>query len=120
MTYYAAEQLGLRTVVDATFMMGFMFPEHVAQEDLERYFAALRRAQLDIDLEPERFKHLYLKELPERYRDQLDVRRFGPGERIVFLPYSEEIFEKTQQWVRERELFDEAPQYVYDKVVISS
>ncbi len=40
----------------------------------------------------------------------IDVRRFGPGERIVFLPYSQEMFDKTQKWMHERNLFDVGPE----------
>jgi hypothetical protein len=34
------------------------------------------------------------------------VRRFSPGERIVFLPYGEEIYAKTQAWLQERGIFN--------------
>jgi len=30
------------------------------------------------------------------------VRRFSPGERIVFLPYGEEICAKMPAWLQER------------------
>ena len=35
-----------------------------------------------------------------------DVRRFSSGERIVFLPYGEDVYAKTQAWIRERGIFD--------------
>jgi hypothetical protein len=35
----------------------------------------------------------------------VDVRRFSPGERIVFLPYTAATYAKTQAWMRERGLF---------------
>ena len=111
---YLLEQLGCRRVLDCTFMAGFMFADGTDPDDVERYFTALRRAQMDLDFEPERYKHHYLDEMPRRYRDLVDVRAFGPGERIVFLPYTAEMYERTQQWMRERELFDTgvpAPQY---------
>ena len=56
------------------------------------YLAALRHAQMDIDLHPESFKHHHLRAVPEKYRHQVDVRTFGTGERIVFLPYTREVF----------------------------
>jgi NitT/TauT family transport system substrate-binding protein len=117
MSHYVAEQLGLRKIVDATFMIGFMVPEAAHRDDVEKYFRALKRAQMDIDLEVEKYKPYYSRELPERYHAKVDVRLFGPGERIVFLPYSKETFDKTQQWIHERRIFDTAPQYDYDKVV---
>jgi len=58
-----------------------------------------------VDLAPEKYKHFYLEEIPERYRARVDVRRFSSGERIVFLPYPEETYAKTQAWIRERGLF---------------
>ena len=47
--------------------------------------------------------------MPEKYRDRVDVRAFGAGERIVFLPYTREVFAATQEWARERDLFPELP-----------
>jgi hypothetical protein len=38
--------------------------------------------------------------VPEKYRHQVDVRTFGTGERIVFLPYTREVFAVTQAWTR--------------------
>src|SRR3954471_10782074 len=104
--YYMLEQLGFRKLVDTTFIMGFMVGEAAAADDMERYFRAMRRAQREIDLEPERHKHHWLRELPEDLRDAVDVRRFGPGERIVFEPYTREMFERTHRWMEAWELFD--------------
>ena len=112
------EQLGCRRIVDSTFMAGFMFNAETDPGDVERYFKALKRAQMDLDLEPERHKHHYLKEIPARFHDRVDVRRFGPGERVVFLPYTREMYERAQRWMHERGLFaerDSAP--VYESVV---
>ena len=59
------------------------------------------------------------KEIPARYRERVDVRLFGPGERVVFLPYSQETFESTQQWIHERDMFDEAPSCDYNAAVVN-
>jgi hypothetical protein len=67
----------------------------------------LKRAQMDLDCEPEKYKHYYLNEIPDRYRSKVDVRLFSPGERIVFLPYTEAMYARTQVWLNERGLFDE-------------
>jgi NitT/TauT family transport system substrate-binding protein len=83
---YLLEQHGFRRIVSTTFMMAFMFPPDVEAERVERYMRALLRAQSDIDIEPERYKHYFITEIPERFRDQEDVRRFGVGERVVPLP----------------------------------
>ena len=103
---YLLEQQGFRRVVDTTFMMAFMFPREANEDDIGRYMRALRRAQMDIDLEPERYKHYFLNEIPERFRPLIDPRRCGVGERVVFLPYTRAMFEKTQTWMHDRKLFD--------------
>lgn len=105
--YYVLEQQGFRRVVDTTFMIGFLITGDSTDEDVARYFRALRRAQQDIDLEPERYKHHFLKELPAQYHDLVDVRAFGTGERLVFEPYTREMYEQTHRWVRGLGLFAE-------------
>jgi NitT/TauT family transport system substrate-binding protein len=104
---YVAEQLGCRKILDTTFMIGFLLHKDADVEDVKRYFKALQRAQRDIDLEPERYKHYFLKELPEKYHAMIDVGTFGPGERLVFEPYTREIFERTHRWIEQEKLFPE-------------
>jgi ABC-type nitrate/sulfonate/bicarbonate transport system substrate-binding protein len=103
--FYVAEHLGCRKIVDTTFMIGHLVTEHADLQDVERYFKALRSAQHDIDMEPEAYKHYFLRELPERYHSLVDVRRFGPGERIIFEPYPQAAFERTRQWIESWNLF---------------
>jgi NitT/TauT family transport system substrate-binding protein len=103
---YIAEAFGFRKVLDAMFMIGFLATGHeVAAADVEKYLAALRRAQLELDLHLERYRHYHLRAVPEKYREQVDVRAFGMGERIVFLPYPREVFDATQRWTQAHEIF---------------
>lgn len=104
---YVLEQQGFRKILDTTFMIGFLFHRDINLMDVEKYFRALQRAQRDIDMEPERYKHYFLKELPEKYHDMVDVRGFGLGERLVFEPYTREMFEQAQRWMGEWKLFPE-------------
>jgi NitT/TauT family transport system substrate-binding protein len=120
-TFLAGEQLGLRRIVDCTFMITFMFPKTVSVEDVEKYMRALKRAQMELDLRPELYKPLYKDMIPARYRDRIDVRLFPPGERIVFLPYTRQTFERTQAWIHERGIFDHAPERVdYENAVVTA
>jgi NitT/TauT family transport system substrate-binding protein len=102
---YVVEQLGFRKIVDTTFMVGHLVAADASTEAVDRYFKALRRAQQDIDIEPELYKHYFLKELPARYHSMVDIRAFGPGERLVFEPYPREVFERTRQWIESWNLF---------------
>ena len=97
--YYFAEQLGFRKIIDTSFMIATMIKGTPEPEDVRRYFRALRRAQRDIDLRPERYTHYYQNEFPERFHDRMDTRRWGPGERIVFEPYTREVFAESFDWI---------------------
>ena len=118
---YIAEALGFRKVVDATFMIGFLVTgSDATRADVDKYLAALRRAQMDIDMHPEQYKHYHLRAVPEKYREQVDVRAFGTGERVVFLPYTREVFTETQQWIESHQLFTGAPALAgYDDAVMA-
>ena len=93
---YGIQQLGFRKVPDTSFMMAAMVAEDASIDDVEKY-AALRRAQADIDLRLELYTHYYREEFPERFRDRLTTQLFGPGERIVFEDYSKDIYDKSRQ-----------------------
>lgn len=105
--YYFLEQLGFRKIIDTTFMMASSINGDPSPDDVRKYFRALRRAQRDIDLRPELYTHYYKKEFPVRFHDQMDTRRWGPGERIVFETYTKEVFEDSFRWIKERGIFPE-------------
>ena len=105
--YYLAEQLGFRKVIDTTFMIATMIKGAPDPEDVRRYFRALRKAQHDIDLRPELYTRYYKNEFPDRFHEMMDPRRWGPGERIVFEPYSRELFEQSFDWIERHGIFSD-------------
>ncbi|MGH6977248.1 MAG: hypothetical protein ACREEA_04500 [Stellaceae bacterium] len=104
--YYFAEQLGYRKIIDTTFMIASMITGEPEEADLKKFYRALKRAQRDIDLRPELYTHYYKNEFPERYHAAMDTRRWGPGERIVFEPYTEDAFTQARDWIAERGIFE--------------
>jgi hypothetical protein len=106
--YYFAEQLGFRKVIDTTFMIGTMIHGDPDPEDLRKFFNALRRAQRDLDLRPELYTHYYKNEFPERFHARMDTRRWGPGERLVFEPYTKEAHDETFEWIARHGIFRES------------
>ena len=105
--YYFAEQLGFRKVIDATFMISTMIHGEPDPEDLRKFFRALRKAQRDIDLRPELYTHYYKNEFPDRFHAKMDTRRWGPGERLVFEPYTKEVYEESFEWIAAHGIFPE-------------
>jgi hypothetical protein len=104
--YYMAEQLGFRKILDSTFMIASMVTGDPDPEYLRRFYRALKRAQRDIDLRPDLYTHYYRNEFPERYHAVMDTRRWGPGERIVFEPYTEEVFAQSRDWIVDHGIFE--------------
>jgi ABC-type nitrate/sulfonate/bicarbonate transport system substrate-binding protein len=104
--YYLAEQLGYRKIIDTTFMISAMINGDPDPEDVRRYFRALKNAQRDIDLRPELYTHYYKNEFPDRFHAIMDTRRWGPGERIVFEPYSRDVYEQSLEWIAQRGIFE--------------
>jgi hypothetical protein len=76
-------------------------------EDLRKFFRALRRAQRDLDLRPDLYTHYYKNEFPERFHRLMDTRRWGPGERLVFEPYTREAHTQTFDWIARHGIFAE-------------
>jgi NitT/TauT family transport system substrate-binding protein len=115
---YVLEQRGFAKLVDTTFVMSFLLNPLVSAEDIEKYFRALLRAQQEIDVELHRYTGHWSRELPADLLELVDVRRFGPGERIVAQPYTREMFERTQAWMRDWELLD-ATRVGYEESVLA-
>jgi hypothetical protein len=105
--YYFAEQLGFRKVIDTTFMIGTMIHGNPDPDDLRKFFRALRKAQRDVDLRPELYTHYYKNEFPDHLHAKMDTRRWGPGERLVFEPYTKEVYEESFEWIADHRIFPE-------------
>ncbi len=119
--YYFAEQLGYRKILDATFMIGMMIHGEPDPEDLRKFYRALRRAQRDLDLRPELYTHYYKNEFPQRYHARMDPRRWGPGERLVFEPYTQEVYTQARDWIAAHGIFPDGNlgEGRYDEAMVS-
>lgn len=119
--YYFAEQLGFRKLIDTTFMIATMITGSPDPEDLRKFFAALRRAQRDIDQRPDLYTHYYRKEFPQRYHAMMDTRRWGPGERLVFEPYTKAVYDETFKWIADHGIFETSMgPGLYEEAVLST
>jgi len=61
---YLAEQLGYRKILDCTFMTAATVREDTQEEDVLKYYRALKRAQVDIDLFHQKYTHYYKRNFP--------------------------------------------------------
>ena len=104
---YVLEQQGFRKVMDTSFMIGFLINGDATDDQLWAYFNALQRAQREIDAAKQQYQHYFLKELPQRYHAIFDPRKAGIGERMVFEPYTREMFDRTHRWMLDWQIFPE-------------
>jgi NitT/TauT family transport system substrate-binding protein len=116
--YYLLEQRGFRKLADTTFVMGFLLSANADRADVDKYFRGLLRAQQEIDIEPERYKHFWLREMPDDLAELADVRRFGPGERVVPQPYTKEMYDRTYRWMQNWNLVEGLGLARYDQAVL--
>ena len=119
---YIAEQLGFRKLADVSFMIIGLVPDAVDAANVAKYYQALRLAQADIDAGHQRYSRFYLNEIPSTYHGKIDVSAFGPGERLVFEPYSEKMYGDTHRWVEDRSIFEDAKvgRGAYQDVVLTA
>jgi NitT/TauT family transport system substrate-binding protein len=105
----------MRKLLDTSFIVGFLVASETPAEELEKYFRALKRAQEDIDIDPSPYKHYYLKHLKEPLRSLADVRAFGPGERIIFAPYTRAMYDRAVSWMNSWNLGGEIAAAEYER-----
>ena len=70
----------------------------------------------------DRTVHAYYKrEFPLHYHALMDTRRWGPGERLVFEPYTQEAFDQSRDWIAGHGIFAEGTmgECEYDRAVVS-
>ena len=51
----------------------------------------------------------------------IDIQAFGPGERLVFEPYTKEMYEDTHRWMSSWRLFpvSDQPEASYETAVVA-
>jgi ABC-type nitrate/sulfonate/bicarbonate transport system substrate-binding protein len=91
-----AEQKGLRKIAQGEFKTLFWVMPTIKPEVLDAYFRVMRRAEAALQAAPQRYMHLWARNLPkERRGESYDLGRFGLGEILVFEPYTQAEYEQT-------------------------
>lgn len=90
-----AETCGLRPLALGEFRTLFWVSATVSPDVLARYFRALRRADEALRAQPERFLHLWERNVPPDLRDDHDYATFGRGELLVFEPFDDDMLAET-------------------------
>ena len=95
-----AEARGLRKLAQGEFRITFWVAPGLDPAVLAAYFRALRRADEALTRTPERYLPLWARNIPPGLAGDYDYTTFGPGEQLVFEPYTEEMFREALAFAR--------------------
>src|SRR5437660_2804907 len=108
-----AEAKGLRELARGEFLITFWVGPTVNQGVLKAYFGALKRADEALSRNPEKYMHLWERNVPPGLRREYGYCLFGLGEKYVIQPYAEAMFQRALQfaekWNRETDIHDPQP-----------
>jgi hypothetical protein len=66
---------------------------------------------------PDRYLHLWERNIPPAFEGDHDYASFGRGEKLIFEPYSLEMFEDAMQFARAWGLHEHVRESNYDRLV---
>lgn len=112
-----AEANGLRELARGEFLITFWVGPTLDRGVLSAYFGALRRANEALSSKPEKYMHLWERNIPPELKGNYDYSRFGLGEKFVFEPYTEEMFQNALQFAEKWNLHTYVQDNKYDNLI---
>jgi hypothetical protein len=95
-----AEAKGLERIAQGEFRTLFWVSPTIPAAVLGAYFRALGRADSALRAAPERYLHLWSRNVPTELRGDYDWSRFGLGELLVFERYPDEVYAQSVEFAR--------------------
>lgn len=112
-----AESKGLRRLAQGEFRMTFWVAPDISSDVLYAYFRALRRADEALGQHPEKYMHLWERNIPPGLEGEYDYSTFGRGEKFVFEPYTEEMFAEAMDFAKKWGLDDHVREHRFARLV---
>jgi len=113
-----AEAKGLRALARGEFLITFWVGKTVQPGILKAYFRALKRADDALSEHPEKYLHLWERNVPPALKGEYDYSQFGLGEKFVFEPYTEEMFQGALQFAEKWNLHTHVLDNHYDHLIV--
>ena len=115
-----AEAKGLRELARGEFLITFWVAPTINQDVLRAYFRALKRADEALVRDPERYMPLWERNVPPALKGPYDYSTFGLGEKFVFEPYTEEMFQQALRFAEKWQLHSHVQDAQYDHLILSA
>ena len=93
-----AEAKGLYKLAQGEFIVTFWVSPAISQGTLGKFFGALKRAEEALEQNTGKYLRLWERNVPPTLEGDYDYTTFGRGEKLVFEPYSQEMFEDAMQF----------------------
>ena len=104
--YYFAEQLGFRKIIDTTFMIATMITRRSRSGGPAQIFPRAAGARSATSICGRSSTRTTTRTNSRcAITPVMDTRRWGPGERLVFEPYTKEVYEETFKWIADHGIF---------------
>ncbi|MGH7921785.1 MAG: hypothetical protein ACREQM_17855, partial [Candidatus Dormibacteraceae bacterium] len=91
---------GMVTLAEGEFRTLFWVSTDLPGDVLAGYFRALKQADARLRATPQRYLHLWERNVPPGLEGDHDYSRFGRGELLTFEPYPTEVYDQTVQFAR--------------------
>lgn len=112
-----AEAKGLRKLAQGGFRMTFWVAPDMASDVLGAYFRALKKADEALSQRPEAYMGLWERNVPPALKGEYDYTTFGLGEKFIFEPYSEEMFQEAMDFAKKWGLDEHVKESRYGKLI---
>jgi hypothetical protein len=89
----------------------------ISRETLGRFFGALKLAEEALERDTDGYLHLWERNVPPALQGDYDYANFGRGEKLIFEPYSLEMFEDAMQFAQTWGLQEHVHESNYDRLV---
>jgi ABC-type nitrate/sulfonate/bicarbonate transport system substrate-binding protein len=114
-----AEAKGLRKLAQGEFIVTFWVSPTISKETLSKFFGALKRAEEVLERNTSKYLRLWERNVPPALEGDYDYTKFGRGEKLVFEPYSQEMFEDAMQFAQAWGLHEHVRESRYEALLAS-
>lgn len=113
-----AEAKGMRKLAQGGFRMTFWVASDMTPDVLGAYFRALKKADDALSQNPEQYLHLWERNIPPALQGDYDYTTFGLGEKFVFEPYSEDMFQEAMDFAKKWGLDEHVQENRYVRLIV--
>jgi len=107
----------LRKLAQGEFVITFWVSPTISRETLGKFFGALKLAEDALEQDTNKYLHLWERNIPPALAGDYDYASCGRGEKLIFEPYSLEMFEDAMQFAQAWGLDEHVRESTYERLL---